>query len=78
MCTWDTPLRLLVEKWLGPTPAMPARVIRFGRIPSNRRRFVCVEVSRPTGALAVYFFLHDNGEWHVFPPEVERPAMSVA
>jgi hypothetical protein len=78
MSTEHTPLRLLVEKWLGPTRVMPARVTRFGRIPSNRRRYVCVEVSRPAGALAVYFFLHDNGTWQVFPPEIERPAMRVA
>lgn len=78
MGTVDTPLRLLVEKWLGPTPAMPARVTRFGRMPSNRRRYVCVEALRPAGALAIYFFFHDDGAWRVFPPEVARPAMSVS
>ncbi|RQR43658.1 hypothetical protein DIE21_34930 [Burkholderia sp. Bp9140] len=73
----DTSLRTLVEKWLGQTPAMPIRVTRFGRMPSNRRRYVCVEALRPAGVLAIYFFLHDDGAWYVFPPEVERPVMSV-
>jgi hypothetical protein len=71
-------LRLLVEKWLGPTPAMPVRVTQFGRMPSNQRRYVRVEALRPAGTLAIYFFLHDDGTWRVFPPEVERPAMSVS
>ncbi|MBC8752265.1 hypothetical protein OKW42_004724 [Paraburkholderia sp. WC7.3d] len=73
----DRSLRLLVEKWIRPTPATPVRVIRFGRIPSSRRRYVCVEALLPAAALVIYFFLHDDGTWHVFPPAVERPAMSV-
>lgn len=78
MVTVHRSLRLLVEKWFGSTPAMPVRVTQFGRMPSNRRRYVCVEVSRPAGALAIYFFLHDDGTWRVFPPEIERPAMGVS
>ncbi|MGF6297757.1 hypothetical protein OKW43_008486 [Paraburkholderia sp. WC7.3g] len=50
---------------------------RFGRIPSSRRRYGYVEALLPAGALAIYFFLHDDGTWCVFPPAVERPAMSV-
>jgi hypothetical protein len=71
-------LRLLVEKWFGSTPTMPVRVTRFGRLPSTRRRYVCVEIFRPTGTLAIYFFLHDDGTWWVFPPEIKRPAMGVS
>jgi hypothetical protein len=77
MGSGDRSLRLQVEKWLGPTPATPVRVTRFGRIPSSRRRYVCVEAFLPAGALAIYFFLHDDGTWCVFPPAVERPAMNV-
>lgn len=71
-------LRLRVEKWLGPTAATPVRVTRFGRMPINRRRYVCVEALRPAGALAICFFLHDDDTWCVFPPEVKRPAMSIS
>lgn len=77
MSTMNRSLRLLVEKWLGPTPAVPVRVTRFGRMSSNQRHYVCVEAMRPAGALAIYFFLHDDGVWCVFPPAVDRPAMRV-
>ena len=69
-------LRSLVDKWLGPTPMTPLRVMGFGRLPSSGRRYVCVEALRPTGALTIYFFLHDDGRWCVFPPASERPAMA--
>jgi hypothetical protein len=69
-------LRSLVEKWLAPSPATPVRVTRFGRMRSSQRRYVCVEGLRPAGALAIYFFHHDDGEWRVFPPADECPAMS--
>jgi hypothetical protein len=78
MGTTDRSLRFLVEKWLGLTPAIPVRVTHFGRMRSNQRRYVCIESWRPAGALTIYFFLHPDGVWYVFPPEVERPAMSVA
>jgi hypothetical protein len=77
MSTMNSSLRLLVEKWLGPNPAMAVRVTQFGRMSSNQRRFVCVEELRPTGKLAIYFFRHDDGVWCVFPPTVKRPAMSI-
>ena len=78
MDTVQGSLRLLVEKWLGPTKAMPARVTRFGGMSSGQRRYVRVEVLRPAGAIAIYFFLHDDDTWCVFPPRVKRPAMSVS
>lgn len=68
-------LRLLVEKWLAPTPTMPARVARFSRMTADQRRYVCVESMRPTGTLVIFFFRHDDGAWRVFPPAAERPAM---
>lgn len=49
-------LRLLVEKWLTPTPAMPVRVTEFGRIASNQRRYVRIEAMRPAGLLVLFSF----------------------
>nr|WP_224029159.1 hypothetical protein [Paraburkholderia caribensis] len=72
----DGSLRVLVEKWLGPAPGTRVRVIEFGRLRSSRRRYVCVEASRPAGALVIYFFHHDGGMWRVFPPAPDRPAMN--
>jgi hypothetical protein len=69
-------LRLVVDKWLGPIPWTRVRVAGFGRLPSSRRRYVCVETLRSAGALKIYFFLHDDGRWCVFPPASERPAMA--
>jgi hypothetical protein len=70
-------LRVLVEKWLGPTPETQIKVVGFGRLRAGRRRFVCVEARRPGGTLAVYFFHHKDGTWRVFPPASERPAMDI-
>jgi hypothetical protein len=75
MNTGRMSLRLLVEKWIAPTSARPARVARFSRMSSNQRRYVCVEALRPTGTLVIFFFRHDDGAWRVFPPAVDRPAM---
>ena len=71
-------LRLLVDKWLGPTVATPARIVRVGRMSPGRRPYICVESSQRTGILALYFFRHDDGMWCVFPPAVKRPAMHFA
>ncbi|MGF6506164.1 hypothetical protein OKW26_001967 [Paraburkholderia sp. 32] len=75
MSRMNRSLRLVIEKWLGLTPTMPVRVTRSGRTGRNRRRYVYVEALGPTGTLAIYFFLHDDGGWCVFPPATERPAM---
>jgi hypothetical protein len=72
----ENSLRKQVEKWLAPTPAMPAQVIQFSRSPANNRRYVCVQVARPTFSLAIFFFRHDDGAWRVFPPSSEGPAMN--
>lgn len=68
-------LHWAVDKWLAPTPAMPARVVRFCRTQMHRR-CVCVEAVRPNGLLSIFFFRHDDGSWNVFPPAATRPAMS--
>lgn len=77
MNTGQRSLRLLIEKWLAPTTAIPIRITRFGRTRSNRRRYVSVEALHPTGPLEIFFFQHDDGSWCVFPPSNERPAMSL-
>ncbi|CAB3666364.1 hypothetical protein [Trinickia soli] len=69
-------LRQLVDKWLAPTAAVPARVTHVGRMLHDRHRYVCVEANHHTGTLAIFFFRHDDGAWRVFPPAATRPAMS--
>jgi hypothetical protein len=76
MNTAQQSLRSLVDKWLAPSAAMPARVTRFSRLNSSHRRYVRVEVTHPTGMLAIFFFRHDDG-WCVFPPSTYAPAMGV-
>jgi hypothetical protein len=36
---------------------------------------VCIEVTCRARSVAILFFRHDDGSWHVFPPETERMAM---
>ncbi|SEB95616.1 hypothetical protein SAMN02787142_0624 [Burkholderia sp. WP9] len=62
-------LRLLVEKWLAPTSRTTMRVTRFTQTGSHRRRYVRVEMLRPEGQVALFFFRHDDGTWHVLPPD---------
>ncbi|MGF6873541.1 hypothetical protein [Paraburkholderia sp. MM5477-R1] len=78
MGTMDRSLRALVDKWLGSAPAAPMRVAGFGRMRTSHRRYVCIEASRPPGAFFMYFFLHDDGTWGVFPPNVKRPTMGIS
>ncbi|MGU7779198.1 hypothetical protein [Burkholderia sp. PU8-34] len=74
MSTDRQSLRSLIDKWLAPTAAMPARVTRFSRITSNHQRCVYVETARQSGTLAIYFFRHDDG-WYVFPQSAPRPTL---
>jgi hypothetical protein len=76
MIAAEKSLHRVVDKWLAPTPSMPARVIRSCRTGMRRRRCVCVEALRPEGLLSFFFFRHDDGSWNVFPPNDERPAMN--
>ncbi|CAB3763092.1 hypothetical protein [Paraburkholderia humisilvae] len=69
-------LHWAVDKWLAPTPAMPARVTRLSRMRGHGGRCVCVETARPSGLLAIFFFRHADGSWNVFPPAAQRPAMN--
>ncbi|MGF6722009.1 hypothetical protein P3T43_001356 [Paraburkholderia sp. GAS41] len=76
MYTADKSLHWIVDKWLAPSLATPARVTRMRRAGSRRVRGVCVETSRPEGVLSIVFFRHDDGSWNVFPPAIGRPAMN--
>jgi hypothetical protein len=68
-------LRALVDKWLAPTAAMPARVLRTGRMSRDRTRYVCIETQALSGPRSLFLFRHGDGSWCVFPPTEARPAM---
>lgn len=71
-------LRAQVEKWLAPRFATSVHVIAFSRTGLDNRRYVRVE-SQEAGAPphVLFFFLHDEGHWSVFPPQRETPRMRV-
>jgi hypothetical protein len=71
-------LRGLVGKLLGTECRQSVRVLSIHRSRSGRTRRVCLEVQRPGGSLALFFFRHSDGIWHVFPPRDARPSMSAA
>lgn len=70
MNTAETSLRSLVDKWTPPNWVGPIRITRFSS--AHRGRYVRVEVSRPEGPFALFFFRHDDGVWRVFPAEIGR------
>jgi hypothetical protein len=76
MNTAEKSLHYLVEKWLAPAPHTQIRVIQFGHMREDRRRYVHVEASAPSGSRAIFFFRHDDGYWCVFPPRIARPSMT--
>ena len=78
MSTVDGSLRRLADKWLGGLPKGLARVTDFGYCRRNSWRYVRIETTCSSGALAIFFFRHEDGSWRVFPPAVPRPAMRVA
>jgi hypothetical protein len=69
-------LHYLVEKWLAPASHTQIRVIQFGHVREDRRQYVCVEASSPSGSHAIFFFRHDDGFWCVFPPRIAQPSMN--
>jgi hypothetical protein len=75
MNTTGKTLHWVVDKWLAPTPAAPARVTRYPRARGGGHRCVRVETARPGGGLSIVFFRHDDGSWNVFPPAAARLAM---
>jgi hypothetical protein len=74
MSATEMTLHWAVDKWLAPTPAMPARVVRLCHTQLHRR-YVCVEAMHPGGLLSIIFFRHDDGSWNVYPPALARPTM---
>ncbi|WP_233808302.1 hypothetical protein [Paraburkholderia sp. HP33-1] len=76
MNTTEKSLHYLVDKWLAPAPSVRIRVVQFGRIQGGSRRYVHVEASAPSGTRAIFFFLHDDGCWCVFPPQNAQPSMT--
>ncbi|MCX4149985.1 MULTISPECIES: hypothetical protein [Paraburkholderia] len=66
-------LRLMIDKWLAPTPAAPVRVVRYGRANSNHGRYVLAQSW--VRSLRIFFFQHDDGSWGVFPPSPKGPTM---
>jgi hypothetical protein len=69
-------LHWAVDKWLAPTLAAPARVMRCSRPVGAGRRCVRVEAERPDGPLSFFFFRHDDGSWNVFAPAIVRPVLN--
>lgn len=61
-------LRELVEKWLSPSDARPARVTCFRHLANHKGCLVCVESTQTTRRLSIAFFRHGDGAWYVFPP----------
>jgi hypothetical protein len=76
MNTAEKSLHYLVEKWLAPAPPVRIRVVQFGRIHGDSRRYVHIEASAPSGSRAIFFFRHNDGCWCVFPPQIARPSMT--
>lgn len=81
MIASEQSLRVLVEKWLGAVGGARLLVRSIHRIRAGRLRCVCIEVERaagpPSNSFTLFFFRHNDGAWHVYPPEAVRPAMSV-
>ena len=79
-------LRVLVEKWLGAASAGHLHVRSIHRLRAGRNPCVCIAVERTSrltvsfefSTFTLFFFRHDDGAWHVYPPEATRPAMSLA
>lgn len=71
-------LRMAVGKWLDPKEGHMVRVLTVRRSPSGRIGSVCVEVDGVGGeSRALFFFLHADRVWRVFPPDRTRPAMRI-
>jgi hypothetical protein len=68
-------LRSLIDKWLAPSLAMPARVTQVGRLLATHSRYVRIEGRTSNGPLTIVFFQHGDGSWGVFPPVRTAPAL---
>jgi hypothetical protein len=70
-------LRVLVDKWLAAPTIKPVGVTRFRWQYSERLRCVRVEGVSAHGAVAFFFFRHDNGDWSILPPGKRFPSLSI-
>jgi len=77
MVAAEKSLRVLVNRWLGAASSHPVRVLLTQRSRSGRICSVCIEAQSPSGPVTLFFFRHDDGSWHVFPPAYRRPAMGM-
>lgn len=68
-------LREQVEKWFGRESAHAVAVLNFGRTSHDGGRFVRMGGQWPGNQLAIVFFRHHDGTWHVFPPAPRAATM---
>lgn len=68
-------LRDRVESWLTPNRAIPFRVHALRHTAGGR--CVRIEARVPSGDVEICFFRHDDGAWHVFPPDPRRVTMRI-
>ncbi|MBC8752418.1 hypothetical protein F6X42_40245 [Paraburkholderia sp. WC7.3b] len=68
-------LRDLVQHWLLADPHGCFRVSHVGRW--GKARYVRVVADNAANSIAMFFFRHRDGRWCIFPPDPERPAMSI-
>jgi len=69
-------LRDAVESWITPNRAIPFRVRSIHR--GERLRCVQVDARDASGDVAICFFKHADGAWHLFPPAPRRLTMRIA
>jgi hypothetical protein len=72
----STSLHGLVEKWLAPYLATPARVVRLARDGTGAHRGVRIEIDRSSRDLSMLLFRHGDSSWHVYPPQKARPCLN--
>lgn len=69
-------LRGLRDKLLATAGTLPVRVLTLHGSPDGQTCRVCVEIRHPDGPMLLFFFRHDDGTWHVFPPAKNLCRMS--
>lgn len=69
-------LRGLREKLRATAGALPFRLLALDVSQNDLTYRACVEIRRADGPLVLFFFRHDDGSWHAFPPERSRCRMS--
>lgn len=71
-----TSLRMQIDKWFGPALREALHIQRIDLANGDGVRCVIVVAPHAQAPLAIVFFRHGDRSWRVYPPEVERPAMS--